>query len=109
MAIYIRNYEEFEHMIVTMHVDGWGIRALARHFEISRNTVRRILRRNSAGRDKGFDILPSKGVYEVLRVSKDGNKVLFHKRDKSNHNHCDTEKELRFIRYSITYIFLCFH
>lgn len=35
--------------------------------------------------DKGFDILPSKGVYEVLRVSKDGNKVLFHKRDKSNH------------------------
>ncbi len=57
MVEYIRNCEEFEHLLITMHADGWKIRALARHFKVGRNTVRRILRKNKEQRDEGHNNL----------------------------------------------------
>jgi transposase len=57
---YISSKEDFLHQIVTMNADGWSIRALSRHFDISRNMVRRILRSHQAKRDQGHDILPKK-------------------------------------------------
>jgi transposase len=52
---FIRNREEFEHMIVTMHRDGLGIRGLVRHFKVGRNTIRRILRKHHRQREEGHD------------------------------------------------------
>ncbi len=60
MAIYITSHEELENLIVTMHSDGWSIRGLARHFQMGRNRVRRILRKNESKRDEGHDILAVK-------------------------------------------------
>ena len=40
-----------------MHAEGWGIRALSRHFNMGRNTIRRILRKNHEKRDIGHDVL----------------------------------------------------
>ena len=57
MPHYIRNREEFENLVITMHQDGWGIRALGRHFGIGRNSVRKILRQNACRRDSGHDVL----------------------------------------------------
>ncbi|MBW1916134.1 MAG: IS21 family transposase [Deltaproteobacteria bacterium] len=59
MPHYVRNREELEHLIVTMHIDGWSKRALAGHFKIGRNTVRRILRKNQTQREEGHDVLNS--------------------------------------------------
>jgi len=53
MPHFIRNREELEHLLITMHFDGWKIRALSRHFEIGRNTVRRVLRKHENQRNKG--------------------------------------------------------
>jgi len=53
----IRNREELEQLIVTLHRDGWGIRALTRRFGMGRNTIRRILRRHRKNRDHGHDIV----------------------------------------------------
>ena len=55
--VFIRNREDLEHHVVTMHVQGCSIRALARHWNIGRNTIRRILRRNLLQRDRGHDVL----------------------------------------------------
>lgn len=60
MPRYITSKEAFLNQIVTMNADGWSIRTLARHFEVSRNMVRRILRSHQAKRDEGHDILPKK-------------------------------------------------
>ncbi|MCP4601257.1 MAG: transposase [Proteobacteria bacterium] len=60
MAIYIQSREELENLVVTMHADGWSIRGLARHFQMGRNRVRRILRENESKRDQGHDILAEK-------------------------------------------------
>ncbi|HLA26482.1 MAG TPA: helix-turn-helix domain-containing protein [Syntrophales bacterium] len=58
MAVFIQNREEFEQQLVIMKTqDGWSIRALARHFAVSRNMVRRILRKHEKLRDQGHDIL----------------------------------------------------
>jgi transposase len=57
MVLFIRSREELEHLLVTMHTDGWSIRGLARHFSLSRNTVRRILHRHQKERDEGHDML----------------------------------------------------
>ena len=57
MTLYIRNREELEHLIITMHAEGWSIRGLCRHFDMGRNTVRRIIRKNRSQRDDGHDIL----------------------------------------------------
>ena len=43
-----------------MHTEGWSIRSLARHFEISKNTVRKILRKNQDQRDNGHEVLKIK-------------------------------------------------
>jgi len=52
-----RSREELEHAIITMFHDGWSKRGLARHFQMSRNTIRRILDKNQADRDQGHSIL----------------------------------------------------
>jgi len=58
MAVFIQNREEFEQRLVIMKTqEGWSIRALARHFAVSRNMVRRILRNHNNLRDQGHDIL----------------------------------------------------
>jgi transposase len=58
MAIFIHNRTELEQQLVMMKTQkGMSIRALARQFAISRNMVRRILRKHEAFRDEGHDIL----------------------------------------------------
>lgn len=58
MTVFIQNRHEFEQRLVIMQMqEGWPIRALARHFAISRNMVRRILKRHENLRDQGHDIL----------------------------------------------------
>lgn len=70
MTILIRNREELEHLLIIKHAEGMGIRALAKHFGISRNTVRRILRANECKRDHGHDILSDKKPGKIIRSSK---------------------------------------
>jgi transposase len=58
VAIFIQSREELEQRLVIMKTqEGWSIRALARHFAVSRNLVRRILRNHDNLRDQGHDIL----------------------------------------------------
>jgi len=57
MALYVRNREELEHLIITMRAEGWSIRSLCRHFQMGRNTLRRILRKKDSERNKGHDLL----------------------------------------------------
>ncbi|MFO7840316.1 MAG: IS21 family transposase [Desulfosalsimonadaceae bacterium] len=59
MATFIHNRQELEHLLVTMYADGSSIRGLARHFSISRNMVRRILRKHDFDRDQGHDQVQS--------------------------------------------------
>ena len=60
MVTYIRNREDLENRIVAMRAEGWPIRGLARHFKISKNTVRKILRKNQDQRDNGHEALKIK-------------------------------------------------
>jgi transposase len=55
--VFIRNREELEHEVVMQHVQGWTIRALTRHWQLGRNTIRRILRKHLARREQGHDLL----------------------------------------------------
>jgi transposase len=55
MIIFVRNRQDLVHQIILMRADGWGIRALSRHFGMGRNTIRRILREHQQKRDKGHD------------------------------------------------------
>ena len=57
MTLIIRNREELEHHLVALHSEGWSIRGLARHFSVSRNTVRGILRKYADQREHGHDIV----------------------------------------------------
>ncbi len=58
MSVFIRGRAQLEEELVLLHTQkGWSIRGLARHFGISRNMVRRILRRHGRLRDEGHDIL----------------------------------------------------
>lgn len=57
MPRFFSNREEFENALIFMHEEGWSIRALCRHFEIGRNTVRKILRANARRRQSGHDAL----------------------------------------------------
>jgi transposase len=58
MTVFIQNRQELEQRLVIMKTqEGWSIRALARHFAVSRNMVRRILRNHNNLRDQGHDIL----------------------------------------------------
>ena len=55
MVEFIRNRDELTQQLVLLCKEGWSIRALARHFAISRNTVRRALRAQQRRRDQGHD------------------------------------------------------
>jgi transposase len=56
MVRVIKTSEDLEQHLVVMHSrQGWSIRALAKHFDVSRNTVRQILRKHQARRDHGQD------------------------------------------------------
>ena len=68
MVEYIRSREELENSVITKYAAGWSIRALARHFSMGRNTIRRILRKNRRQRDKGHDALDQQK--SVVRKSK---------------------------------------
>jgi transposase len=58
MVRVIKNREDLEqHLVVMNRRQGWSIRALAKHFDVSRNTVRQILRKHEARRDHGQDIV----------------------------------------------------
>jgi transposase len=70
MTLIIHSREEPERLLVTMNGEGWGIRKLARHFSISRNTVRRILRKHAAARDQDPDILRQQRKQPTPRHSK---------------------------------------
>ncbi len=69
MIPFIRNRAELEHHLVAMHGEGWSIRALARNFSISRNTVRRILRKYDDQRDHGHEIVRKKQKKIIIRAS----------------------------------------
>lgn len=56
----IRDRNELEHIVITMHNEGWSIRELRRQFHLGRNTVRRILRKHKRHRDEGHDLLKNK-------------------------------------------------
>lgn len=58
MPLIFRSQEDFEQEVVLQTCDGRGIRFLARTFGISRNTVRRILRRHDHQRGTEHSILP---------------------------------------------------
>jgi len=60
MTLYVRNREELEHLIITMRAEGWTLRGLCRHFQMGRNTLRRILRKKDSERNEGHDILAQK-------------------------------------------------
>lgn len=60
MVLYVRDRQELHHLIVTMRAEGWSVRALSRHFHVSRNTVRRMLRADQTQRDRGHDLLLKK-------------------------------------------------
>lgn len=49
----IHTTAELEHKIITMHIDGWSIRSLCRHFSMGRNRLRRIIRTHRRRRDEG--------------------------------------------------------
>jgi len=70
MTTFIQSREELERLLVTMNREGWSIRGLARHFSISRNMVRRILRKHQANRDQGHDILKDSHKNRAVRPSK---------------------------------------
>lgn len=55
MVVFVRNREDLEQQVIVLHAQGWGIRILARHFAMGRNTIRRILRKNREQREQGHD------------------------------------------------------
>lgn len=68
MVHFVRDRQDLEHQIIILYAEGWGIRALTRHFGMGRNTIRRIIRKNRDRRDKGHDVV--KKGQPVLRKSK---------------------------------------
>jgi transposase len=56
MVRVIKTRGDLEQHLVFMHSrQGWSIRALAKYFAVSRNTVRQILRKHQTQRDHGQD------------------------------------------------------
>jgi transposase len=66
---FIHSSEELEHKIVTMHLDGWSIRSLSRHFHLGRNRVRRIVRKHCRQREEGRSAI-SPAPNTAVRASK---------------------------------------
>jgi transposase len=52
--------EELENLVVTRHRAGWSGHQLAKDLHISRNTVRKILRKHQRARDEGHDAVAKK-------------------------------------------------
>lgn len=69
MVMIIKSRQELDNLIVNMHCSGWSIRALAKHFQISRNTVRKVIRDNNTRRNEGHDALCTKKS-QIKRRSK---------------------------------------
>jgi transposase len=65
---FIHNPSELVHKIVTLHLDGWSIRSLSRHFQLGRNRVRRMIREHEHQRDQGQTALPK--AQATVRKSK---------------------------------------
>ncbi len=63
---FIHDRQELEHTLILMHQEGRSIRELCRHFQLGRNTVRRILRTHNQRRDVGHDLLTKR----LTRASK---------------------------------------
>jgi len=57
MVLFVRDRQDLEHQIIILYAQGWAIRALARRFDMGRNTIRRIIRKNRDRRDEGHDVL----------------------------------------------------
>jgi transposase len=70
MVFFVRNRQDLEHQIIMLFAEGWGIRALSRHFAMGRNTIRRILRKNRRHRNQGHDMVEQARPKPVLRSSK---------------------------------------
>nr|WP_321464321.1 IS21 family transposase [uncultured Desulfobulbus sp.] len=70
MTVIVHSREELERLLITMHSEGWSIRKLAGYFSISRNTVRRILRKHAAARDTGHGAVCRQKQQPTLRESK---------------------------------------
>jgi transposase len=70
MTTIIHSREELERLLVTMNGEGWGIRKLAHHFCISRNMVRRVLRKHASARNQGHDIVREQIKQATPRHSK---------------------------------------
>jgi transposase len=68
MVLFVRNRQDLEHQIIIRYAQGWGIRALARHFAMGRNTIRGIIRKHRSRRDEGHDVVQP--TQAVLRPSK---------------------------------------
>jgi len=60
MSLIFRSQQAFEQEVIMKKLEGWTIRALSRAFQISRNTVRRILREHDVQRESGHDVLQKK-------------------------------------------------
>jgi transposase len=65
---FIHDRQELEHTLILMHHEGRSIRELCRHFQLGRNTLRRILRSHARSRDVGHDLLTKR----LTRASKLG-------------------------------------
>jgi transposase len=70
MTTIIHSREELERLLVTMNGEGWSIRKLAHHFSISRNMVRRVLRKHASARNQGHDIVRKQTKQATPRHSK---------------------------------------
>ncbi len=50
-------HPDLRYKIVMKKESGWGIRALARHFSMGRNKIRKILRKHNKQRNQGHDLI----------------------------------------------------
>lgn len=70
MTTIIGDRQDLERLLVSMRAEGWSIRGLAKHFSISRNLVRRILRKHAGDREHGHDIIRQPNRQRTMRASK---------------------------------------
>lgn len=58
----ITSREDLENKVIVQHGQGMGIRALSRRYDMSRNTIRGILRRHGVDTTQGHSALPRRRV-----------------------------------------------
>jgi len=66
----IMGREELENRIVILYQEGVAKRALARRFNISRNTVRSILKRHAKSRNQEHSLLPAKKAPQKSKLDR---------------------------------------